>query len=109
MHGERIATAALRPNRHRRGSCWRMAAAASCAHPPATAALPCCVCHDTCWNPLAVTRLWSATRPRVTRARRAQAVDVRGGPLSIVVDSLKMAMCVVFAVSDRTHVHPISC
>lgn len=68
----------------------------------------CCVCHDACWNPLAVTRLWSATRPRVTRARRAQAVDVRGGPLSIVVDSLTMAMCVVFTVSDRTHVHPIS-
>ena len=21
----------------------------------------CCVCHDACWNPLAVTRLWSAT------------------------------------------------
>lgn len=97
MHGERIATAALRPNRHRRGSCWRMAAAASCAHPPATAALPCCVCHDTCWNPLAVTRLWSATRPRVV------------GSLSIVVDLLMVAMCGVFTVSNRTHVHLIPC
>ena len=69
----------------------------------------CCVCHDACWNPLAVTRLWSATRPRVTRAKRAQAVDVRGRSLSIVVDLLMVAMCGVFTVSNRTHVHLIPC